>query len=180
MISQKANGEVSKDAKVGWITALRRSSIRTLLKQRHLQQDLFDERNLLEIRSPNFPGERPVACRNPESAKLRVQTRNDLLAAAQTNLDKLKAQVDANKIGVAVGDVVNQYKAAKHFELTIADDAFTFARMVDSIALEAALEGLYIICTFFPPQRMDAGTCVRTYKSLAQLERAFRSVRRWI
>ena len=183
MISQKAIDEMSKDADVAWITALRSSSIRTLVEQRHLQQGLFDERNLLEINSPDFPGERLVACRNPELAKLRVYTREDLLAATEKNLEKIKVRVDAAKlagkdnIGVAVGKVVNQYKVAKHFELLIADDSFTFTRKMDSIAAEAALDRLYIIRTSVKAERMDAATCVRTYKSLAQVERAFRSIK---
>ena len=183
MISQKAIDEMSKDTDVAWITALRSSSIRTLVEQHHLQQGLFDERNLLEISSPDFPGERLVACRNPELAKLRVHTRNELLLATEQNLEKIKVRVDAarlvgkDKIGVAVGKVVNQYKVAKHFELAITDDAFSFARLADNIAAEAALDGLYIIRTSVKAERMDAPTCVRTYKSLAQVERAFRSIK---
>ena len=183
MISQKAIDEMSQEADVGWITALRSASIRTLVEQRHLQLGLFDERNLLEISSPDFPGERLVACRNPELAKQRVHTRADLLAATEKNLQKIKARVDAaklmgkDKIGVAAGKVVNQYKVAKHFELTITDNAFTFSRNEASIAGEAALDGLYIIRTSVAAQRMDAASCVRTYKSLAQVERAFRSIK---
>jgi transposase len=183
MISQKAIDEMSQDADVAWITALRSSSIRTLVQQRHLQLGLFDERNLLEISSPDFPGERLVACRNPELAKLRAHTRDDLLLATQTNLEKIKVRVDAgklmgkDKIGVAVGKVVNQYKVAKHFELVITDRSFTFTRLADNIAAEAALDGLYVIRTSVTAQRMDAATCVRTYKSLAQVERAFRSIK---
>ena len=183
MISQKAIDEMSKDADVSWITALRSASIRTLVEQQHLQLGLFDERNLLEISSPDFPGERLVACRNPELARMRAHTRADLLLATEKNLEKIKARVDApklmgkDKIGVAVGKVVNQYKVAKHFELTIADNAFTFSRNEGSIAGEAALDGLYIIRTSVQAQRMDAATCVRTYKSLAQVERAFRSIK---
>ena len=183
MISQKAIDEMSKDADVAWITALRSSSIRTLVEQRHLQLGLFDERNLLEISSPDFPGERLVACRNPELAKLRAHTRDDLLLATEKNLEKIKARVDAaklagkDKIGVAVGKVVNQYKVAKHFELAITDNSLTFARLTENIAAEAALDGLYIIRTSVKAERMDAATCVRTYKSLAQVERAFRSMK---
>ena len=183
MISQKAIDEMSEDAGVDWITALRSASIRTLVEQKHLQLGLFDERNLLEISSPDFPGERLVACRNTELAKLRAHTRDDLLLATQKNLEKIKERVDAarlagkDKIGVAVGKCVNQYKVAKHFELLITDNSFTFARLADSIAAEAALDGLYIIRTSVKAQRMDAATCVRTYKSLAQVERAFRSLK---
>jgi transposase len=183
MISQKAIGEMSTDSDAAWITALRSSSIRTLVEQRHLQLGLFDERNLLEISSPDFPGERLVACRNPELAKLRGHTRDDLLIATERSLEKIKVRVDAgklvgkDKIGVAVGKVVNQYKVAKHFELVITDNSFTFTRLADHIAAEAALDGLYVIRTSVTAQRMDAATCVRTYKSLAQVERAFRSIK---
>jgi len=183
MISQKAIDEMSKDDDVAWITALRSSSIRTLVEQKHLQLGLFDERNLLEISSPDFPGERLVACRNTELAKMRGHTRADLLLATEKNLQKIKARVDAaklagkDKIGVAVGKVVNQYKVAKHFELTITDNSFTFTRLADNIAAEAVLDGLYIIRTSVKAARMDAPTCVRTYKSLTQVERAFRSIK---
>lgn len=183
MISQKAIDEMSEDADLAWITALRSSSIRTLVEQKHLQLGLFDERNLLEISSPDFPGERLVACRNTELAKMRAHTRDDLLAATQRSLEKIKVRVDAtklageDKIGVAVGKVVNQYKVAKHFELTITDNSFAFTRLAESIAAEAALDGLYIIRTSVKAARMDAPTCVRTYKSLSQVERAFRSIK---
>ena len=183
MISQKAIDEMSEDADLAWITALRSASIRTLVEQRHLQLGLFDERNLLEISSPDFPGERLVACRNTELARMRAHTRDDLLAATQRSLEKIQARVDAaklvgkDKIGVAVGKVVNTYKVAKHFELTITDNTFTFERLADSIAAEAALDGLYIIRTSVKAERMDAPTCVRTYKSLSEVERAFRSIK---
>ena len=187
MISQKAidemSAEMTDDGGVAWITALRSASIRTLVEQKHLQLGLFDECNLLEISSPDFPGERLLACRNPELAKLRAHTRVALLLATEQNLQKIKLRVDAarlvgkDKIGVAVGKVVNQYKVAKHFELVITDNALTFARKAEPIAAEAALDGLYIIRTSVKAERMDAPTCVRTYKSLAQVERAFRSLK---
>jgi len=183
MISQKAIDEMSKDEDLAWITALRSSAIRTLVQQGAVQMGLFDERNLLEISSPDFPGERLVACRNPELAKLRAHTRDDLLAATEKDLQIIQARVaagklaGADKIGVAVGKVVNRYKVSKHFELTITDDSLTFTRKIDNIAAEAALDGLYIIRTSVQAQRMDAPACVRTYKSLAQVERAFRSIK---
>ena len=189
MISQKAidvmgaMGGVGQDSDLAWVTALRSASIRTLVEQGHLQLGLFDERNLLEISSPDFPGERLIACRNPQLAKLRGHTRDDLLLATQRNLQKVQARVEAgklsgkDKIGLAAGKVVNQYKVAKHFELVITDAALTFARKEQSIRAEAALDGLYIIRTSLKPERMDAPTCVRTYKSLAQVERAFLSMK---
>ena len=183
MISQKAIDAMSQDSDIDWVTALRSSSIRALVEQGHLQMGLFDERNLLEISSPDFPGERLLACRNPELARLRAHTRDDLLVATEGNLHKIALRVDAgklagkDKIGVAVGKVINQYKVAKHFELVITDDSLTFTRLAQNISAEAALDGLYIIRTSVKAQRMDAATCVRTYKSLAQVERAFLSMK---
>jgi transposase len=181
MISSKAIDELRETDGIGWITALKSVSIRALVEQGHLQIDLFDERNLLELSSPDYPGERLVACRNPQLAKLRAAKREELLVATERTLEKIKARVDAgklagqDKIGVRVGTVIDHYKVAKHFELTIGDAAFTFARTTDSIAAEAALDGLYIIRTSVRAVQMDAADCVRTYKSLANVERAFRS-----
>jgi transposase len=183
MISSKAIGELRESDGVGWITALKSVSIRALVEQGQLQLDLFDEVNLVELSSPEYPGERLVACRNPQLAKLRAHKRQDLLAATERNLDKIKARVDAGKlaggeeIGLRVGKVVNQYKVAKHFELTIGDRTFTFMRKLGEIAAEAALDGIYIIRTSVSAARMDAPSCVRNYKSLAQVERAFRSLK---
>ena len=138
MISHKAIDEMRETDGIGWITALKSASIRALVEQGHLQLGLFDERNLLELSSPDYPGERLVACRNPELAKLRAHKREELLVATERNLEKIKARVDAGKlsgqdeIGVRVGKIINQYKVAKHFELTIGDAAFTFARKPDS------------------------------------------------
>ncbi len=183
MISSKAIEELREADGIGWITALRSVSIRALVEQGQLQLGLFDERNLIELRSPDYPGERLVACRNPELAKLRAHKREALLAATEKNLQKIKARVDAatlsgrEEIGVRVGKVINQYKVAKHFELAIGDTTFTFARTHDGIAAEAALDGIYIIRTSVPAAQMDAPACVRNYKSLAQVERAFRSLK---
>ena len=183
MISSKAIAELRETDGVAWITALRSVSIRALIEQGQLQLDLFDERNLLELSSPEYPGERLVACRNPALAKLRTHKRQELLAATERNLDKIKARVDAGKlagqdeIGVRVGKVINQYKVAKHFELAIGDTSLTFARKSEAIAAEAALDGLYIIRTSVAAEQMDAADCVRNYKSLANVERAFRSLK---
>jgi transposase len=183
MISSKAIAELRENDGIGWITALKSVSIRALVEQGQLQLGLFDERNLVELSSPEYPGERLVACRNPELAKLRAHKRAQLLAATEAKLDKIKARVDAGKlvgsdeIGLRVGKVINQYKVAKHFELSIDDNAFTFARKLHAIAAEAALDGIYIIRTSLPAAQMDAPSCVRNYKSLAQVERAFRSLK---
>jgi transposase len=183
MISNKAIAQLHEADGVGWITALKSASIRALVEQGHLQLGLFDERNLLELRSPDYPGERLVACRNPQLATLRTHKREELLAATETNLQKIKARVDAGKllgrdeIGLRVGKVINQYKVAKHFELAIGEDSFTFARKREAIAAEAALDGLYIIRTSVAAAQMDAPDCVRNYKALANVERAFRSLK---
>ena len=183
MISNKAIDEMRESEGVAWITALKSVSIRALVEQGHLQLDLFDERNLLELSSPDYPGERLVACRNPELAKLRTHKRAELLAATEVNLDKIKTRVDAgqlagrDEIGLRVGKVINQYKVAKHFELAIGENTFTFVRKREAIAAEAALDGIYIIRTSVNAAQMDASDCVRNYKSLANVERAFRSLK---
>lgn len=183
MISNKAIDEMRQDTGVDWITALKTASIRTLIEQKHLQLDLFDERNLLEITSPDFPGERLVACRNLELAKRRAHTREALLQATEVELEKIKIRTMNGKlagqdqIGLAVGKIINQRKMAKHFALTITDNNLSFTRLAAHIAAESALDGLYIIRTSVNAERMDSETCVRTYKSLAQVERAFRSLK---
>jgi hypothetical protein len=183
MISQKAIDEMREAEGIGWITALKSVSIRALIEQKQLQLGLFDDRNLVELSSPDYPGERLVACRNRELAKLRAHKREDLLCATEQSLGKIQARVVAGKlagqdaIGVRVGKVINQYKVAKHFELVIGEKAFSFRRRLDSIAAEAALDGLYLIRTSVSATQMDAADCVRNYKSLANVERAFRSIK---
>ena len=183
MISSKAIAELRQEAGVDWITALKSTSIRGLLEQGQLQLGLFDERNLVEIDSPDYPGERLVACRNPELAKLRAHKRDDLLACTERNLEKVRERVRAGRlagqdqIGVVVGRVINQYKVAKHFALAIEDAALHWSRNAESIRAEAALDGIYIIRTSVPAERMDGPECVRSYKALAQVERAFRSLK---
>ena len=183
MIGHAAIAALREMSGIGWITALKSASIRTLVSQGQLQLGLFDERNLIEISSPEYPGERLVACRNPQLAKLRAAKREALLAATEKSLQAIKTRVEAGKlrgadaIGLRVGKVVNQYKVAKHFDLAIADTSFTFARKLDAIAAEAALDGLYIIRTSVDATRMEAADCVRNYKALANVERAFRSLK---
>ena len=183
MISSKAIAELRETEGIAWITALKHVSIRALVEQGNLQLGLFDERNLLELSSPDYPGERLVACRNPQLAKLRTHKREELLAATEASLGKIKARVDAGKlvgqdaIGLRVGKVIDQYKMAKHFELAIGDTTFSFSRKSAAIATEAALDGVYIIRTSVPAVQMDSADCVRNYKSLANVERAFRSLK---
>src|SRR5258708_17296830 len=183
MVSQKAIDEMREADGIGWITALKSASIRALLEQGHLQMDLFDERNLLELSSPDYPGERLVVCRNEALARLRAHKREELLAATERNLEKIKARVDAGRlsgqdaIGVRVGKIINQYKVARHFDPSITGAALSWTRKQDSLASRAAPDGLYTVRTPVPPTQMDAPECVRNYKSLANVERAFRSLK---
>ena len=183
MIAQTGIDALRQQDGIGWITALKSGAIRTLMGQGHLQLGLFDERNLVEFSHADYPGERLVACRNPELAALRAHKREALLQATEKNLAKVQAMVQAgrlrgqDKIGLRVGKVVNQYRVAKHFALTIEARVFSFTRKCDSIASEAALDGLYIIRTSVPVSAMDSAECVRNYKALAQVERAFRTLK---
>jgi transposase len=183
MVSKQAIATMQATPGVDWITALKSASIRALVEQGQLQLDLFDQRNLLELSSPEYPDERLVACRNPQLATLRAHKREELLAATERNLAPIKARVEAtklagaDKIGLRVGKVINQYKMAKHFELAIGEATFSFQRKHDSIAAEAALDGIYIIRTSVAAAQMDAADCVRNYKALANVERAFRSLK---
>ncbi|MCC6611312.1 MAG: transposase, partial [Burkholderiales bacterium] len=153
MISNKAIEELRSLEGVGWITALKSVSIRALVEQGQLQLGLFDERDLFELASPQYPGERLVACRNPELAALRTHKREALLGATEQSLHKIQARVATGKlagadaIALRVGRVIKQYKVAKHFELAITDQSFTFARRHEAIAAEAALDGIYVIRT---------------------------------
>lgn len=168
---------------VDWITALKSVSIRALVEDGQLQLGLFDERNLIELSTPEYPGERLLACRNRQLARLRAHKREALLQATEDQLQKISERVAAGRlkgadaIGLCVGRCINKYKMAKHFALQISDERFGFARKHEAIAAEAALDGVYIIRTSLPAERMDAAQCVRSYKALAQVERAFRSLK---
>jgi hypothetical protein len=168
----------------GWVTALRAPAIAALAADDGpLQMSLFDQANLAEITHPDYPGERLVACRNPALAQERARKRLALLEATDIELAKIVAAVaagrlaGAGKIGVRVGKVIGRYKMAKHYTLTITDDTFVFTRDQDQIAAEAALDGLYVIRTTIGPEQMDAAKVVATYKSLARVERDFRSLK---
>ena len=151
----------------GWITALKSGQIHTLIDDGQLQLGLFDQRNLFELSHPDFPGERLVACRNPELAKLRAHKREALITATTEELEKVRNMVGHGKlkgsaeIGVRVGKVVNKYKVAKHFELAITDHNFKFSLLRKRIAAEAALDGIYVIRTGVPKRTMSSGDVVR-------------------
>jgi transposase len=183
MIGQAHIASLRETVGLSWITALKSGQIRALLKGEALQLGLFDERNLFELAHPDYPGERLVACRNPELARLRAHKRTALLEATEGELDKVRAMVErgrlagAAKIGVRVGRVLNKYKVAKHFVLTIENASFAWARDTAAIEAEAALDGLYVIRTAVSAEAMDAPQVVRHYKGLAEVERAFRSLK---
>jgi hypothetical protein len=183
MISQKQIDALRKTPGIDWITALRPEALRKLLEGGHLQLGLFDERNLFELRHPDFPGERLVACRNPELAKLRAHKRQSLLDATARELETVRGMVARGRlkgegeIGVRVGKVVNQYKVAKHFHLDIREDGFDYRIKEEQVTAEAALDGIYVVRTSLPKKRLDAADTVRSYKSLSDVERAFRSLK---
>lgn len=183
MISHKATLKLRELDGLAWITALKSSQIRSLIDGEALQLGLFDERNLFELTHPDYPGERLIACRNPQLTKLREHKRQALLAATEKELGKVRAQVERGTlkgeaaIGVRVGRVVNKYKVGKHFTLEIGARRFAFHRQDQQIAAEAALDGIYVIRTCVPKKQMPAAEAVRSYKALAQVERAFRSLK---
>ena len=183
MMSQKQIDELKETGGIDWITALKTGAIRKLVKDGSVQLGLFDERNLFSFEHADYPGEQLVACRNPELAKLRAYKRQSLIEATMKELEKVRGMVEKGKlagkdaIGVRVGKVVNKYKVAKHFDLTIADDSFDYSINAKSVAEEAALDGIYIVRTSLPEDRMSPEDAVRNYKSLANVERAFRSMK---
>ena len=171
-----------------WITTLRAPTIRKLIKTGHVAQTMFDERDLAEISSPDFPGERLIVCRNPVLAEQRWRSackRQELLAATEVKLAAIvKATQRAKEplrgaadIGVRVGKVINHHKVGKHFLTTITDDSFSFARDLEKIAAEEELDGLYIVRSNVEPELFDADQTVQAYKDLAKVERAFRSMK---
>ena len=166
-----------------WITALRAPAIRKLVEAGDLCPSLFDQRDLGEITSSMYPGERLVVCRNPLLADERARKRRELLAATEQELDKIAQAArrtrrplrGADKIGLRVGKVLNKFKVGKHFELEIADQSFSYLRNEDKISEEAALDGIYVIRTSTCRKTVDAEQTVRAYKGLSVVERAFRS-----
>ena len=183
MISQTQITALQALDGVDWLTALKTGAMRALVAEGHVQLGLFDERNLFEFSHPDFPGERLVACRNPELAKLRAHKRQALLDATVRELDKVRGMVARGRlrgreaIGIRVGKVVNTYKVAKHLRLEIDDDRFDFQIDEARVAAEAALDGIYVIRTSVAAERLDAADAVRSYKRLSDVERAFRSLK---
>jgi len=182
MISQKQVDELKGQAGAEWITALKTGAIRKLVDAQAIQLTLFDERNLFELTHPDFPGEKLVACRNPELAHRRKHKRKELLKATSEELVQVQGMIergylkDAEKIGVRVGRVINKYKMAKHFKLEIAEQQFSFEVDKEKVFAEAALDGIYVIRTSLE-EELSAADAVRHYKALSQVERAFRSIK---
>jgi transposase len=168
-----------------WITALRNDSLQKLVQQQTIQLSLFDERDLAEVSSPDYPGERLIVCRNPLLAEERARKRQELLAAAEKKLDAVVQAVSRQKrplrgkdqIGLRVGRELKNTKMQKHFELTIQDDAFSYRRRDEKIAEEAALDGLYVVRTSLAQETLSAEQTVAAYKDLSQVEHAFRSMK---
>lgn len=166
-----------------WITALRGSTITCLVESGDLQLSLFDERDMAEITSEQYPGERLIVCKNPLLAEERARKREDLLQATERELQKIveatrritRRLKGADRIGLRVGKVLGKFKMAKHFRITITDDSFAYERDAARIAQEAALDGIYIIRTSLPSVTLNTEDTVRAYKNLSVVERAFRS-----
>ena len=168
----------------GWITALRAPAIATLAADNGpLQMSLFDTQDLAEITHPDYPGERLIACRNPLLAAERTRKRNDLLTATENLLAPIIARVaagrltGADKIGVAVGKVINKHKMGKHFDYRITDTSLAIQRRHDQIAAEAALDGIYVLRTTVPADQLDTAGVITCYKNLANVERDFRIIK---
>jgi transposase len=186
MITSKRIDEDLREAEgLDWITALRNDSIKKLVQNQAVQLSLFDEQDLAEITSVDYPGERLVVCRNPLLADERARKRKELLAAAEKKLEAVSKAVSRKRrplrgkdqIGLRIGRDLKSTKMQKHFELTIKDDSFRYRRLDEKIAEEAALDGLYVVRTSVPAETLSAERTVATYKDLSQVEWAFRSMK---
>jgi Transposase DDE domain len=186
MITDARIEETLRPAGLDWISALRAPAIQQLaVEGGPLQPSLFDARDMAEITSPDFPGERLVVCKNPLLAGERARKRGELLAATENDLARIQRRVQraksplrgAAEIGKAVGAVIGKRKMAKHFETVMTDDSFVFTRKDEAIAQEAKLDGIYVVRTSLAAEQADAATTVRSYKSLARVERAFRCMK---
>ena len=182
LTSARIDQELKTVEGLEWITALRSPQIRELAAQDYIQLSLFEQQDLAEISSPDYPGERLIACGNPMLAEERTSKRQELLQATEQELDKIIAAVERTKrplkgtanIGLRVGKVLNRFKMAKHFHLEITDDSFQYQRNEENILAEAATDGIYVIRTSVSHQQFDSLEAVRAYKNLSVVDRAFR------
>lgn len=186
MLTSARIREVLQPNGMDWISSLRAGQINLLVEERGpFQPSLFDERNLLELESTHFPGERLIVCRNPLLAEERARKRAELLAATEEKLASVATAVARKRnalrgvqaIALRAGRCLDHYHMAKHFALTITDTSFTWRRKEAEIAAEAAMDGLYVVRTSVPAAQLDADAAVAAYKALAQVERAFRSLK---
>ncbi len=183
MITEKQISSLRKTGGMTWVTALKSGRIRSLVHSGVLQLGLFDERNLFSVRDPKLAGERLIACKNHDLARLRAHKRQSLVDATRKELDAVQRIVARGKlvgkaaIGLRIGKVINKHKVAKHFLLEIHDSTFEYRLREDRIAEEAALDGVYVIRTSLSQESTSDEQAVRHYKKLANVERAFRSIK---
>lgn len=185
MLTQPQIDKLKSFPGLGWITALTSTAIRELVEQGALQLSLLDHKNLAEITAPDYPDERLMVCHNPVLGEERKRKREALLAATEKSLQKISKEVARRKkklftaaeIGLKVGKVLGRYKVGKHFDCKIGEGNFTWSRRAESIAQEEKLDGIYVLRTSEPAERLSAEDTVRRYKSLAEVERAFRCLK---
>ena len=185
MLTQPQIEKLKQHPGLGWITALTSTAIRELVKQGALQLSLMDQKNLAEITAPDYPGERLMVCHNPVLEEERKRKREALLAATEKSLEKIgqevarrkKKALTAAEIGLKVGKVLGRYKMGKHFDCKIGEGRFPWSRRAESIEQEEKLDGIYVLRTSEPVERLSAEDTVRSYKSLAEVERAFRCLK---
>jgi transposase len=183
--SARIREDFSEDSGIGWITALRATSIQKLAADGAFQPSLFDTVDLAEIAHPEYRGERLVVCFNPVLSEERTRKREDLLQATEKELEKVAAATRRQKrplrgkhtIGLRVGRVLGRFKVGKHYQIHIEEDGFRYARRAESIEREKKLDGIYVIRTNVPTESMPASDVVRSYKQLSGVERAFRSLK---
>jgi transposase len=180
----KANIETLTETEgVDWITALKAPQVKKLVKDGDLQLSLFDQQNLAEITSQQYPGERLIVCRNPLVGAERTRRREDLLQATERELAAIAERVNNGTLGgsaqiaLAVGPALKRYRVKKHFELQITDDSFTWKRKTDQIASEQALDGFYVLRTSVSAETLPTTEVVRSYKQLKEAERAFKTIK---
>jgi len=185
MLTQTQIDTLRRRPGIGWLSALRSTAIRKLIEKGHFERSLFDERNLAEIKSPDFPDERLMVCHNPLLEDRRRRKRELLLVATEEKFQRIAAEVarrtktplSKSEIGVKVGRVLNKHKVGKHFDLTIEEGHFTWQRRQEAIRQEAELDGIYVIRTSEPVERLSPDDAVRNYKRLGDVEQAFRSLK---
>jgi transposase len=185
MLTQPQIDKLKQYSGMGWITALNSTAIRGLVDQGALQLSLLDEKNLAEITAPEYPGERLMVCHNPMLEEQRQRKREQLLQATEKSLAKISREVarrtkkpfTAAEIGMKVGKLLGRYKMSKHFQCTIGEGSFSWSRRTESIAQEQKLDGIYVLRTSEPAERLSTEETVRSYKSLAEVERAFRCLK---